>query len=76
MTKFVIWEIVDDEAFRAAYLSAVGEEVQSHPAEADGLYMVGSSRITEEQFEQIQAEFPSAIMQDEYPEAFLPTGEP
>lgn len=76
MTKFVIWNRADDEAFRTAYLAVVGEEIQESPAEAGDSYMVGSSRITAEQFEELQGAFPDASMLDEYPEEFLPTEEP
>jgi len=58
MTQFIIWPKVIDVKFRAAYLAKTGEKIQDNPHESeDGLsYMVGSSRVTQKQLDELKAD--------------------
>ena len=55
---FITWPKTIDTKFRAAYLAKTGEKIQDTPLESeDGLsYMVGSSRVTEKQLDELKAD--------------------
>lgn len=57
MITFIIWNKLDDTAFRSRYFEITGEAVQDYPQEGMTQYMIGSSRITQEQLETLQGEF-------------------
>lgn len=50
MTVWIAWEPEIDTVFRQTYESMTGEAVQDNPPilEKTGLYLIGSSRCTEE----------------------------
>ena len=56
MTHFITWHTTIDAKFRAAYLAKTGEKIQDNPQESeDGLsYMVGSSRVTQKQLDELK----------------------
>lgn len=51
MTRYIVWDIQNDAAVRAAYFSATGEDIQTAPPPDDtgARRMAGSSRLTAEQ---------------------------
>lgn len=57
MTTYIIWNIIDDAAFRPRYLEVTGEAIQTDPIQSAGgmQYMIGSSRITAEQLAVLQS---------------------
>lgn len=48
MTKYIKWPKEKDVEFRAAYLDATGEKIQTNPTEDDTYYEVGSSRYNDQ----------------------------
>lgn len=58
MTHFIVWPKTIDAKFRAAYFAKTGEKIQNNPHESeDGLsYMVGSSRVTQKQLDELKAD--------------------
>lgn len=58
MTQFIQWEKAIDTKFRVAYLAKTGEKIQDTPLESeDGLsYMVGSSRVSQKQLDELEAQ--------------------
>ncbi len=62
MTIYAAWPIDESDAdFRAAYLDTVGEAIQNNPIANDTMthYVVGSSRITQDYIDILQAAFPA-----------------
>jgi hypothetical protein len=59
MTQFIMWPKTIDAAFRTAYLTETGENIQSVPLESsDGLsYMVGSDRATQAQIDNLKGTY-------------------
>ena len=55
--KFIKWGAEIDDSFRARYFELVGESIQANPPELGGLFIVGSSRVTDEQADQLAGEF-------------------
>ena len=53
-----MWPKTIDAKFRAAYLAKTGEKIQDNPLESeDGLsYMVGSSRVSQNQIDALKAD--------------------
>lgn len=58
MIQYIMWPKTIDAKFRAAYLAKTGEKIQDDPMESeDGLsYMVGSSRVTEQQLSELKVD--------------------
>ena len=58
MTRYIVWNVENDTAVRAAYLSATGEEIQAAPPRDDtgARRMAGSSRLTAEQAQTLLAD--------------------
>ena len=58
MTQFITWLKIIDTKFRAAYLAKTEEKIQDIPLESeDGLsYMVGSSRVTQKQLDELKSD--------------------
>lgn len=56
MTQFITWPKTINTKFRTAYLAKTGEKIQDTPLESeDGLsYMVGSSRVSENQLDELK----------------------
>ena len=56
MTHFIMWPKSIDVKFRAAYFAKIEEKIQDIPLESeDGLsYMVGSSRVSENQLNELK----------------------
>ena len=67
MTQFITWPKTIDEKFRAAYLAKTGEKIQDTPLESeDGLsYLVGSSRVSQEQLDELKADIAITIKPDD-----------
>lgn len=69
MTQFITWPKTIDAKFRVAYLDKTGEKIQDTPLESeDGLsYMVGSSRVTEKQLDELKVDEEITTNKDSFP---------
>ncbi len=68
MTLFIVYPKADHTAFSKVYLATTGEAIQDNPEESiNGLCMVGSSRLTQEQADKLTAAFPSVKISDAIP---------
>ncbi len=58
MTHFITWPKTIDAKFRAAYLAKTGEKIQDNlmESEDDLYYMVGSSRVTQKQLDELKVD--------------------
>ena len=56
MTQFIMWPKSINVKFRASYLAKTGEKIQDTPLESedDLSYMVGSSRVSEKQLDELK----------------------
>jgi hypothetical protein len=72
MTKhyFITWLKSKDAEFRAAYEAETGEAVQVNPKQATWRYMVGSSRITQENIDNLTGGVGSPEFYDTEPSGF------
>jgi hypothetical protein len=70
--KFLVfptnWSL--ESSFRETYFSLTGEAIQDSPPmdNTNSYYLVGSSRITEEQKELLTSTFPEMYISDVYPD--------
>lgn len=69
-TTYIRWPLVDDAAFRAAYLSTTGEHIQVSPDTDGATYLVGSSRIAQDQVAVLQNSFPDISFSPSWPDDF------
>lgn len=70
MTIWLSWMDQDDAAFRAAYEALVPEKIQDDPIHKDGSNLIGSSRCTLEQANQLAVIIPSVVIYDDFPAWF------
>lgn len=57
---YVEWSPQYDEQFRKRYFEITGEIIQEEPPQKeDGSFIIGSSRLTDKQVEDLKKEFPS-----------------
>ena len=68
-TTFITWSEKIDADFRVRYAEIVGEDIQDRPPVIDGLFVVGSSRITPEHAAKLCDIFPEIIIQEKHPDA-------
>ena len=70
MTIFITWNKSEDENFRQAYEALVNEVIQLKPLEHDDFYCVGSSVVTQEQANTLEAQFNTVQAFDVMPNEF------
>lgn len=69
MNKFIAWPLAIDATFRPAYFQIVGELVQEIPTLiSENVNIVGSSRITVEQCNELKEMFVEVMIYDEFPD--------
>lgn len=61
-TTFISWTPEIDGPFRLRYQEITGEEIQLNPPMENGIYTVGSSRLSEEHIPTLKSEFPTLVV--------------
>lgn len=61
MTIFFTWPTLIDVEFRPAYLAETGEEIEEFPKEVDNKFIVGSSRVTKKNIDNLSDQFDGQV---------------
>jgi len=69
---YIIWNKNINESFRISYFLEVGENIQNNPHETETQYMVGSSRITQKNMDELKGIYNEEIdFSINYPNDFI-----